>query len=123
MLNSLELAEAVPYFEKMPPKFVTIQNDTYAYIDRLLKSYKETDLKENISGEVSALVKAGIVIDRFSEHLEAEVDSRDPGRIPIFLPRIISYEQVLAYLGGKPKDKERAGAEGGAWQNREKARS
>jgi len=106
LLNSLELLREIAYFDMVKPHYVTISNDTESYIASIFGKWKDHHVKETVRGEIAALIKGGVVIDRASEHLEEEVEAYldDPDeRVQIMLPRFITYQQVIDYLGGIPE--------------------
>lgn len=100
MMNSLELATYS--FERHSANFINIFNDTYAYIAAMFPNLKDTLIKENASGEFASLLGAGVAIDRTAAYLDAKIEDYANARVKIVLPRIITYDQVISYLGGKP---------------------
>lgn len=107
LLNSLELADFLKKNTALPrPHFVVITNDQYQFIDYLFNELKHSMLNENNVGELGAMIGGGFAIDRFAEHLDKEAQNDRYTRI--FLPRIISYQAVLDYLGGEPTNQDLA---------------
>lgn len=105
ILNALELSNyMVKKDSTFIPQFVVLTNDTYQYIDYLFHSLKWTNLKEENYGELAAILRAGIKIDRYGEHLDASIP--DASYTRIVLPRIISYQDILNYLGGEPLNQD-----------------
>ena len=107
LLNSLELARYVdsmgPFQERENSAFINVANDTEEYLEEIFGKMKDEYINIHPVGELGAILRTGIALDKISEHLEAEVSQYASQRVKIVLPRIITYEEVLSYLGGKPK--------------------
>ncbi len=101
LLNGIKLRDFLKREHGLEVQFVSISNDTEAYINHVLSKHQSKFVKINNVGEFGAIIKNGISFDKISDQLEGQLEEEDINRVKIFLPRIISLEAVEKQFGGE----------------------